>query len=169
MKTKRYLPFVFLLAALSMLCMLLSCIPVFDWGKSAVFNNCTEDTLFIGASHYDNIDSVEYQLIPHYNMHANSGLDTTDVSIWKNIEKTYEHGIVYISFRKDFFIYPDSTGIMDYYYLFPDDNDTCYFFLVKWHDAKQYSWDEIRSKKLYRRWVTVKNKDGEFDRNIRYD
>jgi hypothetical protein len=41
--------------------------------------------------------------------------------------------------------------------------------LVKWQDAKQYSWDEIRAKKLYRRWVTVKNKDGEFDRNIKYD
>ena len=164
MKTKRYLPFAFLLAALSMLCLLLSCIPVFDRGKTAVLKNCTEDTLFIGASHYDNIDSVDCQLFPFYNMLANSGLDTTGVSIWKNIEEPYER-----SFGKDGFIYPDSTCATDYYLLFTEDNDTCYFFLVKWHDAKQYSWDEIRSKKLYRRWMTVKNKDGEFDRNIRYD
>ena len=35
-------------------------------------------------------------------------------------------------------------------------------------DYDCHSWDEIRAKKLYRRWVTVKNKDGDCDRNIRY-
>jgi len=155
MKTKRYLPFAFLLAALSMLCMLSSClIPGCAWGTLYIFKNCTEDTLFIGASHYDNIDSVDYQLYSH----TDCDVDTIDFQLWNGMTVN----------AKDL-ICPDSTCLISGSYLLSEDNDTCYFFLVKWQDAKQYSWDEIRAKKLYRRWVTVKNKDGEFDRNIKYD
>jgi hypothetical protein len=45
--------------------------------------------------------------------------------------------------------------------------DTCYFFLVKLKDAKRHSWNEIRSKKLFRKWIVTRNKNGEFDRNIK--
>ncbi|MBO7100328.1 MAG: hypothetical protein J6W21_10735 [Bacteroidaceae bacterium] len=45
--------------------------------------------------------------------------------------------------------------------------DTCYFFLIKWSDAKKYSWDEIRDKKMYRTWIVTKDKDGNYDTNIR--
>ena len=64
-------------------------------------------------------------------------------------------------------IYPDSVGKIYDYMLF-DNSDTCYFFLIKYEDAKNHSLDEIRAKKLYKKWVTVRNKEGEFDRNIKY-
>ena len=150
------------------LSLLSSCMPGCDWGTLVLFKNCTKDTLFIGASQFDKIDSVDSQLFPDYNKLANSSLDTTGVSIWKNIEKNYGKGFIYIKFWKDCFIYPDSMCTIKRNHLFID-NDTCYFFLVRWKDAKQYSWDEIRAKKLYKRWITAKNKDGDCDRNIRYD
>ena len=133
---------------------MLSCIPIFDSGVSSIFKNCTNDTLFIGASHTDNIDNVDYQLRPY----TNCDIDSVELLLWKG-EIVNASNLVC----------PDSICLINDYYLFPDDNDTCYFFLVKWRDAKKYSWDEIRAKKLYRRWVTVKNKDGEFDSNIKYD
>jgi len=40
--------------------------------------------------------------------------------------------------------------------------------LIKWSDAKRYSWNEIREQKLYRRWIVARDKDGNYDRNIRY-
>ena len=46
--------------------------------------------------------------------------------------------------------------------------ENCYFFLVKWGDAKKYTWDEIRKNKLYRKWVITRDKNGEYDTNIRY-
>ena len=150
------------------LILLTSCIPGCDRGTLVIFNNCTKDTLFIGASQYDNIDSVDSQLLPDYNKLANSSLDTTGVSIWKNIEKNYGKGYIHIKFWKDSFILPDSMCTIKENHLFYD-NDTCYFFLIKWKDAKNYSWDYIRAKKLYQRWITIKDKDGVFDRNIRYE
>ena len=50
-------------------------------------------------------------------------------------------------------------------YLF-NNTDTCYFFLIKWKDAKQYSWDEIRIKKLYHRRIVVRDFNGKFDKTI---
>ena len=46
--------------------------------------------------------------------------------------------------------------------------DHYYFFLIKLEDAKNHSWDEIRAKKLYKKWITVKKENGEFDTNIKY-
>lgn len=150
------------------LCAISSCIPVFDSFTAIPFKNCTNDTLFIGASSYDHIDSVDCPLFPHYNIIANSILDTTDISLWEDKIKSQDGCSVYIKFRKDEFVYPDSICVISANYLFKD-TDTCYFFLVKWNDAKNYSWDEIRAKKLYKRWITTKNKDGDCDRNIRYN
>ena len=64
-------------------------------------------------------------------------------------------------------IYPDSIFSVNELYLF-NNTDTEYFFLIKYNDAKNYSWDEIREKKLYNKWITIKDKDGKFDRNIKY-
>ena len=63
-------------------------------------------------------------------------------------------------------IFPDSTCRTDYYLL--RKTDTAYFFLIKWSDAHRYSWDEIRVNKLYRKWVVTRDKDGNYDKNIRY-
>ena len=158
----------FYLGVFLVLSILPSCIPVCDWGTIIVFKNCTKDTLFIGVSQYGNIDSVNCQLYPHYRGLNKCDLDTAGISLWKERRNPYDKHLVYREFSKDHYIYPDSICTINVSYLF-ENNDTCYFFLVKWRDAKQYSWDEIRAKKLYRRWVTVKNKDGEFDKDIKYD
>ena len=137
------------------ICSLSSCIPIGHTRVLAVFKNCTNYTVYIGASHYDNIDSVSEQVSPHYNFVANNGLDISDISLWKG---TF--------FRSDNFIYPDSLCSIDADYLFHD-TDTCYFFLIKWENAKGFSWDEIRAKKLFRRWIVTRDKEGWFDRHIR--
>lgn len=49
-----------------------------------------------------------------------------------------------------------------------NNTDTCFFFLIRNEDVKNHSWDEIRAKKLYKKWITVRNKEGEFDTNIKY-
>ena len=130
------------------------------------FKNCTEDTLFIGASHYNNIDSIDEQLAPCYDLCANDNLDTSGISLWKEriiMRNSLEY---YIGAFKSCYIYPDSTCTINDYYLF-DKNDTCYFFLIKWSDAKKCTWDEIRDKKMYRTWIVTKDKNGEYDKNIR--
>ena len=145
---------VFILA----ICLLSACIPpVCSTRYVASFKNCTNDTVYIGAAFYDNIDSLYDQLSPGYNIKANSGLDTTGISLWK--------GMV---FSSDEFVYPDSMCLMNADVLFFNtDIDTCYFFSIKWKDARKFSWDEIRSKKLYRKSVVTRKENGEFDWNIR--
>lgn len=46
--------------------------------------------------------------------------------------------------------------------------DTNYFFLIRYSDAKKYSLDEIRDKKLFGKYIVTRDADGKFDRNIRY-
>ena len=132
-------------------CLFLSC--VLDMGKRSFFRNCTNDTLLIAASHYNCIDSVDFVLSPDY-LSAQSGLDI----LWKDDNLYFESSSV---------IHPDSTCFINYYYL-SYKTDTCYFFLIKWRDAKRYSWDEIRANKLYRKWVVTRDKNGNYDKNIRY-
>ena len=48
---------------LAIIYLLSSC--VYDSRVDARFKNCTNDTLFIGASHYDNLDSVEFLVNPN--------------------------------------------------------------------------------------------------------
>lgn len=97
-------------------------------------------------------------LFPHYNILANSNVDTTNVSLWQG--EFFEN-------KKDFFVYPDSLcsiGVPSLSCI----PDTYYFFLIKYDDAKRYSWDEIRAKKLFRKWIVTKNAEGKFDNEIRY-
>jgi len=134
------------------------------------FKNCTNDTLFVGAFHCDNTDSVDCQLEPRYHRKPdNSILDSTDVSLWEI--KVVRSGDCYVNFIpcKYGYVYPDSICSIDDCYLNDKDkSDTSYFFLIKWSDAKRYSWDEIRANKLYRKWVVTRDKDGNYDTNIRY-
>lgn len=131
-----------------------SCLPVYDPKVIAVFLNNTEDTLFIAATHYDNVDSVERQLRPRY-LQADSSLDTSTIFLWNGCNVEGNH------------VYPDSSFTIDGDFLF-NGHDSCYFFLVKWRDAKRYSWKEIRSRKLYRRVIITRDKDGKFDTDIKY-
>ena len=124
---------------------------VMDFACNACFKNCTNDTLLIGASHYNNIDSVKYVVW------GGSSLDSKPDTLLKNGDLYFESRDV---------VYPDSTCAIDEYLL--KKNDTCYFFLIKWSDAKRYSWDEIREQKRYRKWIVTRNKKGEYDEKIRY-
>ena len=159
----------YLLVCISVIVSLLSsCIPVMDYGEAfqVRFKNCTNDTLFIGASHYNDIDSVYYQLNPIADFSV--GINTKNISLWNNLNNKNE-------FKKntlpDYYerevVLPDSLcGIKpDILFL---NSDTCYFFLIKYEDDKNNSWDEIRAKKLYKKWKVVRKKYGGYDRNIRY-
>ena len=111
-----------------------SCIPIIHTRSVANFRNGTVDTLIIGASHCDNIDSMGNLLWNGYDLNK-------------------------------YVIYPDSICGIDTDDLFFD-TDTCYFFLIKWGDARNLSWDEIRQKKLYRKRIVVRDCDGKFKRTI---
>lgn len=129
-----------------------SCIPIIHTRSVANFRNGTVDTLIIGASHCDNIDSMENLLWPRYRI-ANSDLKATDSISWNGYD------------LNKYVIYPDSICGIDTDYLFFD-TDTCYFFLIKWGDARILSWDEIRQKKLYRKRIIVRDCDGKFKQTI---
>ena len=134
-----------------------SCLPVMDAKVLAVFKNCTKDTLYIGASNDNNINNVEAIIGPCYEPVA-STFDTTGISLWN------ENSDLNIS---NSYVCPDSSC-----YYSGDDKlfgnpVPRYFFLIKYKDAKNHSWDEIRNKKLYTIWISKKNKDGRFETNIK--
>ena len=131
------------------------------WAQNTFFNNCTKDSLFVGASHCNNMDSMDYILSPRY-IYSAGGLDSVEFSLLKGSNPSF-------CFDERDIIFPDSICFIDIDYLFDNDKiDTCYFFLIKWSDAKKYSWDEIRDKKMYHTWIVARNKNGEYDTNIRY-
>ena len=124
---------------------------VIDYVRNELFVNCTNDTLFICPSHCNDIDSIYDRAFPLYSQ-----------SRCMNDYVLLEVNGLYIHNNEA--ILPDSTCRTDYYLL----SDTCYFFLIKWSDAKRCTWDEIREQKRYRTWVVTRDKDGNYDKNIRY-
>ena len=162
------------------ICYLSSCIPAMDCVYVEQFKNCTNDTLFVGISDYDNIDSIWFRYIQHVDIKSKAPLLASIDSILRNDNRNINmtkyddgHEIVVTPTeqarieREYMTIYPDSIFPVNEFYLFRN-TDTNYFFLIKFKDAKIYSWDEIREKKLYNKWITIKDKDGKFDRNIKY-
>ena len=109
---------------------------VIDYVRNELFVNCTNDTLFICPSHCNDIDSIYDRAFPLYSQ-----------SRCMNDYVLLEVNGLYIHNSEA--IFPDSTCRTDYYLL--RKTDTTYFFLIKWSDAKRYSWDEIREQKLYRK------------------
>ena len=135
-----------------------SCVPVICSSRHRIwFRNCTKDTLFIGSSYYDDIDSVNGILCPDKKIF---NMDTLATSIMYETK--------WLTIRTIDFVEPDSVCSTDSIYLF-NEHDSCYCFLIKWRDAKNSSWDEIRTKKLYHKWLITRYSDGQFDRNIRYE
>ena len=133
---------------------LYSCIPFCYSNYCEEFKNCTEDTLLIGAAHCDDIDSVVFPLYAPHSSFCNEN-HCSEIKLWKSTERSSD------------IIYPDSLcGIFADFFL--PTYDTCYFFLVKYKDAKMYSYDEIRAKKLYGKFVVINGSNGIVDRNIRY-
>ena len=121
------------------------------------FKNCTGDTLIIGHSYFDAIDSVHFQILPAYDTPSAEEFDTVNIPVNKEL-----------SLRGIMAVFPDSTCCEDSAYLFSR-KDTCYLFLIKFEDVKRNSWKEICSKKLYHKWMVVRDMGGNFDRNIRYE
>ncbi len=117
------------------------------------FVNCTNDTLFICPSHCNDIDSIYDRAFPLYSQSR-----CMDDYVLLEANGLYIHN--------NEAIFPDSTCWTNYYKL--RKTDTAYFFLIKWSDARKYTWDEIRKKKLYRKWVATRNKKDEYEKNIRY-
>ena len=126
---------------------------VIDYVRNELFVNCTNDTLFICPSHCNDIDSIYDRAFP---LCSQSRCMDDDVLL--EVNGLYIHN--------NEAIFPDSTCMTDYYLL--RETDTTYFFLIKWSDARKYSWDEIRKNKLYRKWVATRNKKDEYEKNIRY-
>lgn len=126
---------------------------VIDYVRNDLFVNCTNDTLFICPSHCNDIDSIYNRAFPLYSQSR-----CMDDYVLLEVNGLYIHN--------NEAIFPDSTCRTDYYKL--RKTDTTYFFLIKWSDARKYSWDEIRKNKLYRKWVATRNKKDEYEKNIRY-
>ncbi|MBO4482762.1 MAG: hypothetical protein J5735_03005 [Prevotella sp.] len=173
-----------LLVCISVIASLLSsCLPVMDSVTLVGFKNCTNDTLIIGESDYDNIDSVWiYKRVDKLSKEPLlTSIDSILLDISKNnLEFYLEHCDFYDKEdeaitptelseeeKKKMIAYPDSFLLVKDISLF-NNTDTNYFFLIKLEDAKNHSWDEIRAKKLYKKWITVKKENGEFDTNIKY-
>ena len=125
-----------------------SCVPILHTKELVVFKNCTTDTVYIGVSHYDDIDSVYEQAYPHYDFTANNRADTTGISLWERI-----------NFNSSCYILPDSAYSINADLLLKD-ADTFYFFMVRVKDAKRYSWEKIRTKFIYHKWTAKRNKNG---------
>lgn len=153
-----------LLVCFSVIASLLSsCLPVMDSVTLVGFKNCTNDTLIIGESDYDNIDSTCW---------FGERIDRPSkepllISI-RNIDMTYCDTVITPKeqakmAREGMITYPDSFFYVNEGLLFHT-----YFFLIKLEDAKNHSWDEIRAKKLYKKWNVVRNKYGGYDTNIKY-
>ena len=146
-----------LLVCFSVIASLLSSC-VIDFESNVHFKNCTNDTLFVGVSSYNNIDSAYCLLKPLLWYNEDGRLyNNKDYCLWNDNHAGEKK------------IYPDSVGLIIESMLFDRNHtDTCFFFLLRNEDVKNHSWDEIRAKKLYKKWITVKKENGEFDTNIKY-
>ena len=126
---------------------LLSCIPGFDTIHSIRVRNCTCDTVIIGGSLYNCIDSVDVFLETSNNT-AFSSFTSIDESRLLNI-----HGNL---------ILPDSIGRTTYSSLF-NHNHKGYLFIIKLSNARKYTWVEICRHKLYD--IKVVTADDELQNN----
>ena len=160
-----------LLVCISVIVSLLSsCITGWDSVTLVGFKNCTNDTLVIGGSDYDNIDSVWFfkdvnKLSKEPLLTSIDSIILSDIKHIKHYcDTTINQEEIFEKNKEGMITYPDSLFFVNEYFLF----DHYYFFLIKLEDAKNHSWDEIRAKKLYKKWNVVRKKYGGYDRNIRY-
>ncbi len=134
------------------------------------FKNCTNDTLVIGGSDYDNIDSVWFfkdvnKLSKEPLLTSIDSIILSDIKHIKHYcDTTINQEEIFEKNKEGMITYPDSLFFVNEYFLF----DHYYFFLIKLEDAKNHSWDEIRAKKLYKKWVVDRKINGGYDRNIKY-
>ncbi len=118
-----------------------SCIPVCTLETMKIVN-CTNDTILIGYDDNNTIDSLRWFI---------------DRWIVR-----YDSSRTVIEFKKDLsvsnnnLIPHDSIGCFARTSLFSDfTNNRIIFFVIKWDDAKNNSWDNICKKRLYDTLVVV--------------
>ena len=109
-----------------------SCLPVFDTIPMMLIVNRTEDTILVGHSYYNNIDSIDRFI-------ESLELDTTEVLF------RLKGNIVIKTSNK---IAPDSFGITDAR-VYSGQDHKIYFFILRYKVAKNHSWSEIRKSHLY--------------------
>lgn len=129
----KLVPLISIVSTLLISQMQLSCIPGFYTIHSIRVRNCTSDTLLIGRSLYNSIDSVD-AFLEASNDTAFSSFTSINESGHLNI-----HGNL---------ILPDSIGRTTYSSLF-NHNHTGYLFIIKLSNARKYTWGDICKHKLY--------------------
>lgn len=112
--------------------LLVSCLPVFDRIPLMQIVNRTCDTILVGRSYCDNIDSITYFV-------ETLAGDTTEVKF-----KLKEDLKIVESNR----IAPDSFAITDAR-IYTGQSGKGYFFIFKYDSAKNHTWDEICKNHLY--------------------
>lgn len=139
-----------------------SCIlPIMDIVNNVSFRNCTNDTLLIGASHYNNMDSIETAL---WSMNCDirssytNDFDTVSYPVLEGPDFSFENRDI---------VFPDSICYIDESYMH-DNFDTCYLFLIRWSDARKYSWDEIRANNKFYIQTVTKDDWGSYNTEIKY-
>lgn len=129
---------------LSVFIFLSSC--VIDFRQDFIVVNCTNDTLYCGVSQYDNVDSVHYPIVPFSDI-STGYTDTADVYLWNGLNV------------RNYAVLPDSLCTNSITTLF-ERNDTGFIFYIKRQTAKQYSWEDICKKRLYKK-ISITREDKE--------
>ena len=122
-----------------------SCLPVWDTMESMRIKNCTTDTLLIGASFSNNIDSVYINVYGGRFRFLPCSGDTCDYT-WTTIN---EKGMLEI--RPHDYIPQDSTAdYAEFGSLFSHNKEhKGYLFVIKLETARNHTWAEICNEHLY--------------------
>ena len=123
---------------------------VYDTMSCMRIINRTNDTILVCSARYNNFDSVEYCI----------GLDMLPIE-FDDMKKI-------ITSNDNILVLPDSIGrywelgFRNNFFRHNEDNKG-YFFIIKLETVKDYTWEEIRSNKLYETMIITRemlNKNG---------
>jgi len=120
-----------------------------DFGHSMKMVNHTTDTILIGSANYNNIDSIQYFIMPDICWEQDS--IRVYIDALQDPEKRFGN-IDEMKKIKKIYVYPDSTAIERSFNskLFEQNDDKKgYFFIIKLDVARRCTWNEIRDKRLY--------------------
>lgn len=144
MRTKRFIQ-ILLLSSFS----LNSCVIIDTKPLGYTVKNCTNDTLLIDICETDTISDEIYWDTNPVDVPSD---DTTTVCIDGKMVNIY-----------NFFRVMPHTKSNGFY---PLNGDTCYIHKMKWRIVTHFSWNEIRSKKMYNTMIVTKK---DFDSNRIYE
>ena len=112
-----------------------------DYAYEYCIQNCTKDTIMIGTSNCERIDSV-------YHILLGSGT-VFDIKKYSNDRiRVYEWNQVF----PDSVAYDGSVNCPLFYH---NKNNCGYLFVIKWETAQNHSWEEICREELYDTLIVV--------------